>query len=1746
VIVGDVPIPVVHEGDGTTQISLYPYTDFYRKKYIYNHSTDKFEVNGEVAIPDPEIWHGVIVPPSKNKLTAKEELIDFFEKNEKYSNGDPEYTQFEKRMLYANFPAMEDQMNFMDYRNYERYGKYMEEMEFNRYNKHLLKELVAEVSADMESDELIIPEDAIDSMLDVNTEFIFNKYTAPLATALKIHLGKINDVIKESGRWSKSEVDTPASLITIRDGYAQKTLHKKQLQLEKKVDDFIKLAVPKPDREFDLITDANLKVKTEIVDIGSGTKNFTFYSYIDGKPVSQINSAEDCGIYVGQKRQSDQTVLENNSVYVEANRLYDPASMIEDTDDLEDEDDYKDYAGCVYNNSMKIDIDDTHLSPNKCYKNESILPLFSIVGSHEVSSEVTGGRCSEERMSYHPGYDFIFDSNAKSGGFTSVKLSSVINKVYNKLYDDGDITKNVSGVRARSTEVIKALLKTGKKVKYNQSLGVDFEVSASEGGAKAIDYFEKHVEPTNETIQAIKQVPAGGCSDDSSFPQIITPSTPADGIRYVEFGKDGEKEKYEYLDFYRVEGTSTTNIADNLVAKIGQKDDELSQKTGATTYLTNQFFQANDEVIEPVIWTSLSADQKLVNVIPKYLDKDSLLPTPSGTTIRPVVQPNGYEVLHIVAEGDPWGYQLGLNRAMRPAPAIEEGGEGGEGEGEEEEGGGEEGGEGGGEGQYLCGDPSGVEIWEWFDALQCWIEEEILGMDELFKIDDSCGAQAPAPEEEEGIEDLLIDPINDTSTIATQFSMAMGRKSLVPNEVETISIYPLNSKDETIYGYIDEQVHLELGDPTLGEFDRNDFYIFSGSADVSFTAKKTGTTTMIVKMGNLPSTSFPINVYDSVKVKMTSQQQTSGGQTTFKINVSLLDPSNNAISNVNTNINLSPLKPADGKFEKGGKVELINGQGETIFTPIPGPSEIQLISTDPYYTSIPHTLTPPPAKATALSLKQPRYIAVSDTVEIPVFAVDDYGNIAKKSNKTVQISLQEDTAGYATILSPNITLSKGKGVIRVKAGKSSGEIQLIAKSQGLKKAVINIPVLARMDSSEWANTYPQNLFASFVGFPAGDFLEEDYFGGTHLFNGKTEAVFSFITGDTPPPVLAIGPNYKITLNGNYQTVYTKFPDNKILLQAFDQKALQTLFTIQIPLNFKEVQLWEGGGQSAKGGEKAELEEDIMYLQPISDSYKIEKSTDGFKIKNLLGSTILSLKPNKIYLPDSSYQLNYNPEPAFDLVELTLTNGFEEIARVMLNFKPAVLNPDDFDEINDLYIIQKTYGGKSTKDPNGLVLYNPLVEIERKDLGEYYGLEGSNDYIRAFGAGAPIGEAVKNNLPTNGILLGDPTIHITTKTSGGLSYDASIGQKLFQDPEGAPIVSINQFNFNNDSYQDAALVMKDGRIRLIEGGPTEPILKDRGDIAYLADGAIAIERFDFKKDGYEDLLIATDEGRLAILHNDKEVITRTDQKIKVGKKLYNLMKGDMDADGNEDLVTLDSRGDIKIFYNDNGKFAENGKLVGNYGFSLKLDQNLYKDLDIRYPGLKPPATGTGGVSLSDLPISNLPTPVVTPSNSAMDALNAFSGGNVSNPSESKSNALWEAAEKLAEAAREDPVGAMNASGPPLLPWPEENSTETRADDELETYFAPVEEVIFLSVEKTVQNKDRPRAKDLDLEENLLYTIEVRSSTNKNNVVLADTVPDSLTPLLDTAQCKGNGCGDLKAQQIGTRLFFDGFDLKANHL
>ncbi len=1733
VLIGDVPIPVVHEDDGMTAPSIYPYTDFYRKAYIYNHETGQFEANADVSAPTPEVWHGLIVPPSKDPSTAKQELIAYFDKNYEFSTGNPIFADFEKRMLYANFPEMEKQMNYIDYSNYGRYIKYMEELVMNRFNKHLLKEMVKDVSTDLGSpDSPIMDDSTIDNMFDVHTENIFKKYAYNFAEALKIYRSGINESIERTGRWSPAEVDSPESLITMRDEYGKYQIKRKQLILEKETDEFIQNNVSFGARQENIFTKAKLKVEMSILGIEIDSNTFDFDGYFDGQKASDILVSPQCGIKVGQQRQEGQSVLENNSVMVNANRMYNPDTLLTPPDDddeweLAESETYKKYAGCVFNNSMTIE--ETGSSPNKCQPTLAAGSIYDILGSIEAQAEDAvdlAGRCDIQKMTFRLPNILQYFSVAASGLVVPISLDTTLTEVIDEAYEDLHGNFPNADPITKGSFVVQRLIASGQELSYSPIPSVEIDISVTTE-KKNIDTLYAHVEPTNETIKAIKHIgeprmdPLTG---QVKFPQLTTPSIPADGIRYISFAKNGLKQAFEYLNLFRVDGDNQEEITKNLLSQIAKKQQELNTKTTAQSNLFEDFFVDNAEIIEPVIWRAASIDQKLADIIPKYVDRDSVMPTPFYNPRKsPQNKPEGYEVLHIVADGDAQGYQFGLNRAMQaqaPSSASDESDGDGTGTGgpDADDDGGDGTGDGEGDGNYLCGDPAGVEIWEWFEALQCWIEEEILPAEELFKLDNSCSAAPLPPEEEEESEDIF-DQI--LSTAAT-FDVQMKRKSLVPGQEELIKISALNEKGEPVLGYIDMPIKLVLDDPSLGTFSNKgkDVYIYTGEREIKFTAKKTGSSKLKITMDGLPENKkhreITINVYDSVDIGWGATEEIKAGRSEFTISVTLKKPDGSHITNINDTLAIGPEQPADGGFENGGQVKLLNGKGTIKFIPTPGKKTITLISKDktPGITGEPFVIHPTGAAATQIILRAPPYIPIGKEVEMEVLAADNFGFPGEDFNGTISVQLDEKSAEFASLVSPYVVMIKGVGTAIIKGGKETADIKLIATHDDLRGAQVDIPLLARVDSADWEKTYPQNLFASFVGFPAGDFTQENYFGGTHLFGGKTEAVYSFLSAPTPETTVSIAPNHLITTTGQSQIVYVEFPNNELLLQAFDQKTMQTLISKKVALNFDAVEKYEN----------TPPEIGKMYVDILDTDYVTLKNNNGLQIRNLYNEVIANLQPNGAYINDSNFTWEYESQPEYNVIELKLTNGLVTPARVLISLNPETIEPGDFGDINPGLKWNTTYGGTSTNDPTGLTFFAQNAEVPEVIRNEFYGLEDKQKYLSLFASGTNAGDAVKFNMPANAILLGDPTIKLKTKSTSSLNYNRATGQQIYEDAESKQIASINHFNFNNDGNQDIALLTEDGRVRLLEGGATEPPYKDKGNIAFLVDGGVALESFDFDKDNYEDLLVATDAGRLAILHNDKEVITRSDHKLNIGKKMYKILKGDMDQDGYGDLVILDSRGDIYIFYYDpaKGKFPENGKWIANYGYSLKLDANLNTDLDIRYTGMSEPSE----------PGQEPGNEVVPPG--GKPPLEGYEiGGNVP---DFLTLPFIQGQTDATKAAAENPVAAaQNSGGVPKLPWPE--------GDETETYFAPIESVGSLSVSKKVSNKDRPDSENVDLEETLTYTITINSGANLNNVIIADTVPDSLAFDKNSVTCLQGGCQSMEAKKNSIKAFFSGLNLSA---
>ncbi|HEC20911.1 MAG TPA: hypothetical protein ENI70_00150, partial [Candidatus Peregrinibacteria bacterium] len=131
VLVGDVPVPMVGE-EGEEFVSMYPYTDFIKKAYIYNFQTNQFEKNDLISESRPEIWHGVIRPPVGGVEGAKL-LSEYFDRNHDFYEGKNSAALFDKKVFYADFLHEKESLSEDVYEAYLRQLGSWEDIMYNRY-----------------------------------------------------------------------------------------------------------------------------------------------------------------------------------------------------------------------------------------------------------------------------------------------------------------------------------------------------------------------------------------------------------------------------------------------------------------------------------------------------------------------------------------------------------------------------------------------------------------------------------------------------------------------------------------------------------------------------------------------------------------------------------------------------------------------------------------------------------------------------------------------------------------------------------------------------------------------------------------------------------------------------------------------------------------------------------------------------------------------------------------------------------------------------------------------------------------------------------------------------------------------------------------------------------------------------------------------------------------------------------------------------------------------------------------------------------------------------------------------------------------------------------------------------------------------------------------------------------------------------------------------------------------------------
>ncbi len=325
VLVGDVPLPVVDK-NGNRFASLFPYTDFENKAYVYDEGTDGFVFNPDNTFAKPEIWHGVIRAPEKGPK-GSEQLAEYFDKNHLYYEEVPEYAKFEKKLFYSDLVHEEEAINGDVYKYYVDYLKSWEDLAYNRYNKFWAKEVSEKVSGSLELKpkagqesfaESLKNSDAMAQMPDIYTKQIIDQFLIPYFKIFTSHISKINEFAEGTGRYDAKDVDSTPVLITIKDEYTKGYLKEVNDALEKKINQVVELIeepleLVKSTKLLGYLSDPNgTKIDFKYTPDGLNTKDVLFrfhYQnelngkfYINGIESGILKNAKQCSVYLGSTK----------------------------------------------------------------------------------------------------------------------------------------------------------------------------------------------------------------------------------------------------------------------------------------------------------------------------------------------------------------------------------------------------------------------------------------------------------------------------------------------------------------------------------------------------------------------------------------------------------------------------------------------------------------------------------------------------------------------------------------------------------------------------------------------------------------------------------------------------------------------------------------------------------------------------------------------------------------------------------------------------------------------------------------------------------------------------------------------------------------------------------------------------------------------------------------------------------------------------------------------------------------------------------------------------------------------------------------------------------------------------------------------------------------------------------------------------------------------------------------------------
>lgn len=1536
VLIGDVPIPEVKTAEGTF-ISMYPYVDFIKPAFSFNNESQIFEKNNQSIHPQPEIWHGIIKPPLDTRSKESQEMLNqYFDRNHLYHQGDGQVSTFDQKVLVADIIGENKTINSFDWNRYRRYMDIAEQREYFQYDTELLNTIFSEFQAESQQ----VFEGLDNPFSNINFDFnelssgaiknMVDKYASPAHTIADSYIQNWNTLVGGSGRWSSSELDTLPSLIAQRDFFAQGLIREINESFENALESVVSSGWALPQSIIKNIRPTAEDIQQQALSMIGGDQ-------VD-MPIDKIRNIE----FINQLDQQETIEYVN---FFDISNANNPNSI---QDDIESELLFR-------SRDLRRAIRDNIIETYKFYISASLGNVgenFELLVDQNFENQFAQLLSQTELLlqQQYPnrrGLDviesYIEDFLSGQQDFEQ-ELQDIVAQNFPKFFNNSSVLQNFS----------------------NRSVATEFQ--------SALTFSQFYEQRSSSVVMTITQ----GGNTQTSARNFTTPSLIDENF---------------YLR--RAEEINLGLIIDTLL------------------WLEMPLEKKHEVMLE----TAMSESEKKLPVSARSGYELFYLRAP-GTHLAADV------TVHPSKKGNFTDPELQRIQTARNAfnDTTKETFVG--------------------DGETECGNIyQGVEIWEWFPAIVCWMNS----LEATFTNTSCLAGDSVLPEIEKALSDETENfSKNRIRIVNSSFqNFPNGIQTIVGGEEQVIvNVEVVNEQGERITDF-SRGLELQIGDKNIvassadiiiakngiGQFTVNSENLsgstqlqivdpqgaITNSAKVSFTSWPLQPSAVRVDGGNVgvvgqlafidifaidrlgntvkgepivfnvTTSQGSISLLDNETqqtVSELSKNQNDGflrvpvifneagsarmsitinDEISRDVDVRVVDTANLDLSialiDIENDIHTLTAKIQD---EAGNDLEIHNA--EIVFaaqpssvvafidTPITvmnkGLAQARVQVLDPG-TEISFSVTSVGIGADNLLLRpsggtKPVALAfekntlthnAQDLVNFSIFVVDEKGRRVD-ANIPIRLRLTEATQQAGVIVTNNFTTQNGVLQASFQPGNNSSIANIVAEAEGLVSDALTIEMSLELESDEILGIGPQSLYSVLLGFPAGQVNEFNYFAGSQLFSGKSQAVtaFSAPASSVNKRLVEFLDNGTV-LSANENIQITPFFNTEKLSFRASQNGVDVVERVLLLPD--EIILGEFDSNSDQEG---------VFYEHIANETAVNVIDAGDRmILRTEGITFAEVhKSGGIFIFDNRFLFRLDELNSEDSLKFNVFFGGVVIGRLHY-IVDMPFRATDFSLLSTnvrLDAFEKQVGQKNERA-------YALISTEGIDANieiptyEGEGWVDQKKQAMLFAGQGFIGQVSKQDLSINEMLFGDPTISLG-KEDAEVSFNQSLGQPILFHEEGQTIKEILEFDYNGDQNQDLLLRYETGEIDVLPRIVRPPFFGNKKELLRLPSLEADITPIDIDSDGDDDLIASLDTGETLLFGNEAgEFIERS---FNFGKEasVKQIERADLDNDGVNDLVAVFGDGDVQAFYlTARGRIEQIGGL-GNFGVRIK-NENLASEL-----------------------------------------------------------------------------------------------------------------------------------------------------------------------------------------------------------